>query len=185
MAGVCTGPSEVALLLIGRRGPTVNVYIASDVPACPAFDCWPARWQTGSRKQEQEASTWHSKSRHRQTGRTDGQMGGWKCALCLCRLLQRRDADKKYKTERQKDPYMYQNLEAIFKPCSSSSKRQTIKKVMIRHINASVVKQDGTLFFCLFFYLWREGGVCSFFTQIHTHTKQWRHHDLKRFLLKR
>lgn len=79
------------------------------VPACPAlrtahaYDFGPAHRQTGSR--EQEASTRHSRSRHRGE-QTDGQTQMDKRAdgsgpLCLRRLLKRcrRDTAKKEKNK--------------------------------------------------------------------------------------
>lgn len=126
--GVCTRPSEIVPLFVGSHGPTMNVYIAKwlSLPAlrtAHAYDYGPAHRQTGSRKQEQEASTRHSRSRHGDE-QMDGQTDRWinradgSAPLYLCRLLQRCrwDAVKKEKTDRQKkvtDPYMYQNLEAI------------------------------------------------------------------------
>lgn len=83
------------------------------VPACPAlrtahaYDFGPAHRQTGSREQEQEASTRHSRSRHRGE-QTDGQTQMDKRAdgsgpLCLRRLLKRcrRDTAKKEKGKKQ------------------------------------------------------------------------------------
>lgn len=79
---VCTRPSEIVLLFVGSHGPTMNVYIAKwlSLPAlrtAHAYDYGPAHRQTGSRKQEQEASTRHSRSRHGDE-QTDGRTGGWK-----------------------------------------------------------------------------------------------------------
>lgn len=83
------------------------------VPACPAlrtahaYDFGPAHRQTGSREQEQEASTRHSRSRHRGE-QTDGQTQMDKRAdgsgpLCLRRLLKRcrRDTARKEKGKKQ------------------------------------------------------------------------------------
>ncbi|MEQ2206608.1 hypothetical protein XENOCAPTIV_000570, partial [Xenoophorus captivus] len=75
---VCIRPAEIVLLFVGSHGPTMNVYIAKrlSLPAlrtAHAYDYGPAHRQTGSRIQEHEASTRHSRSR-RGDKLTDGRI---------------------------------------------------------------------------------------------------------------